>query len=995
MDTPLAQQAEAVRAAVTSVATCSPATSAMLKTLLLPRDDTTTTTDDEPSSRTAANTTTNPRSRANTLARAPSKRSKATATPTDNTGLPPREKAALATHVVNAALKALGEAAKPAPAPAPRPPTQDEELVKTATKNALRRTSSVPMTPLQPRSLNRQSTSPVAMRQHARSPSKSSSPTMASTNLLATVECARVALAALRQLPASGKVTLPDLQLESGMSALVGRLVVLNLPEQAIKELRILKKRLDGPAAAAEGKKAAKAAAAASEPKNASQVFTELLSFGAVKAAGPRLLLVATTQIQILRVLALTKKPSAVEAALPFLRHDQDSSPINLLLAAAKEDGADVAKVARQIETVAQCLLTLAPGVSSKDDAAAQESRLSISPASALELQALALEARLQWWALARHKGDAEKDVLVPLSRFLGAYIRRTSESPKSSYAVCADVFNRIDKQLQRHGHRAAKGSKRPFAGICQTLATLARDAGQVADATSWATRVRDTMDKDAESIAKTCSVAAQLLCLHLKQPAKYLTSDDLLKEVLVGIQGPLRGDTAELDELLANICAVRKAAMHYLLALASGGESVFHPPAPVKDQLESFILHCPRFCLRWLGKPPGAKGSTKDYLRYDQRRQLLTRYLQHVLDSAFVTIKTALEQSRLPWDLMDAVLSDCTSLLDYTGPTPPSGAGASSHVKISHFYYLQYNALRQTSTDPKDPAPLRALRRSVDAVKHRTPAEKDKAQLPLKLERLADLARSLGRADEAMSALQTIRTSLVDDGVLSSIAKALATQSPAVAWSANEKTTSLSRAILTISKMELVHLDWTVDLPSPERAAALEHRLRFTLLRDPPRETQPPLTLEHPLVDALLGIYTPPRHPVRRLRVLLSLLCSCLGDANRTPDILALANDAALLDGTSDLGEDAGLAGFVPHLRALHASLAAAAAGGYSDAAALEGAVRTWRGLVKQGGLEGVVDDVPALREHLASVGDFLRMKGREGLLASVMELEGEIARL
>ncbi|KAK4242459.1 Separin [Achaetomium macrosporum] len=989
MDTPLAQ-AEAVRSAVSSVATCSPATSVLLKTLLLPKDETSTV--NESNARAASKAANPARLRANTVARAQSKRAKA-APPTADNGLSARERAALATHVVNATLKALGEAVKPIPAPAapatPAPrPADEEDLVKSTTKRTLQRSSSAPMSPLQPRSLNRTSTSPVASR-HTRSPSRPST----TANVLATVECARVALAALRQLPVTGKISLPELQLESGMSALVGRLISLNLPEQAIKELRILKKRLEGPSAP-EAKKPAKAQNA--EPKNAAQVFSEILDYGEVKASGQKLLLIITTQIQTLRVLAMTKKPSAIEAAVPYLRQDHASSPLSLLRTAAQEDGADVGKIARQMETVAQCLLSLTPSVSSNDDSLAQESRLSISPASAFELRALALEARLRWWGMVKHKGDAEKDIMAPLSRCLSAYIRRTPESSKSSYAFCSDIWNRINKQLETESLHPSRGSKLPLASICQTLVTLARDAQQIRDAVMWATRLREAVDPEAESIAKTCSLAAQLLSLHLKQPATYLSDDQLLKEVVAGIQGPLRGDTTELDELLTNICAARKAAMQVLLTLIRGGDGVFQPSPTIKELLEAFILQCPRFCLRWLGKPPGPKGSTKDYIRYEQRRQLMLQYLQHILDSAFMIIKTCLEQSRLSWDLMDSVLSDCSTLLEYTGNIGASDASASYYVKISHFYYLQYSCLRQQSTGPKDVAPLRALRRSVECIKNRTSAEKEKAQLILKLERMADLCKTLGRAEEALGALQAIRTSLLDDGVLQSVASALSTESPAVVWFNNGKADALSRALLAISKMEPVWIDWTVDLSEMERAAALEHRLRFIALKEGAKDGD--VTLEHPVVDALLRIYIPTRYPIRRLRVLLFLLCTALGDPSRAPELLSVAKDAAQLEESGDLREDSGLIRFVPHMKALYGSLAAAI-NAYQDYQALDHSVSTWRAILRASQdkttLEKAIDDVPGLLGHLQSVADFLHMKGRDGMLATVLELMADIARV
>ncbi|GAB1320720.1 separin protein [Madurella fahalii] len=987
MDTPRAQ-ADAVRSAVSSVATCSPATSALLKSLLLPKDDA-SIPDDNP--RTAPKTVNPARPRANTVSRTASKRARPAAT-ADN-GLSIREKVTLATHVVNATLKTLGEAAKPAPAlasPARRPAQEGGDLVKTATNNVLRRSSSVPMTPLQPRSLNRQSTSPIATR-HARSSSKPTN----NTNLLSVVECARVALAALRQLPSTGKISLPELQLESGMSALVGKLIALGLHEQAVKELRVLKKKLEG-LVGTEAKKQAKAAGA--ESKNVAQIFSEMLDFSGLKASGQSLLLVITTQIQALRLLAATKKPTAIEAAASHLRQELSSSPTSLLITAAGERGADVGKIARQMETVAQCLLSLTPSVSSKDDILAQESRLSISPATALELQALAFEARLHWWKLAKHTGDVEKDIMVPLSRCLGAYIRRSLEGSKASYIACLNVFNRIYQLLRGQGLQPLGGSKLPLAGIYQALVTLARDAQQFPDAVSWATKLREAMDTKSESIAKTCSLAAQLLSLHLKYPAKYLSDDQLLKEVVAGIQGPLRGDTAELDELLANVCAVRKAAMHLLLTIAKGSrdDNTFQPSPAIKELLETFVLQCPRFCLRWLGKPPGPKGSTKDYLRYEQRRQLMLQYLQHILDSAFMTIKACLDQTRLSWDLMDSILSDCTTLLEYTGNTASSDSSTSYFVKISHFYYLQYSSLRQQSTNPKDASPLRALRRSVDCVKNRPSAEKEKAQLTLKLERMAELCRTLGRGEEALGALQSIRASLLEDGVLTAVATSLATESATVVWTGSEKAEALSRALLAVSKMEQVWVDWTVDLPEAERAAALEHRLRFILLKDNTKQVE--VTLEHPVVDALLRTYIPTRYPIRRLRVLLIVLCSALGRLAQTPELLSVARDAAQLEDHGDLGEDTGLAGFLAHLKALYNSLAAAA-DAYRDTDILQRSIGTWRSIIEacqdKTALEKAVDDVPGLLDYLRSVADFLRMKGRDNLLAVVLELMADMARV
>ncbi|KAK4146328.1 peptidase family C50-domain-containing protein [Dichotomopilus funicola] len=1047
----LQAQADAIRSAVGSVATCTPATSALLKGLLLPPKDDSATTDDNtsaPNSRPGSKATTR-RPRTNTtVSRAPSRRARAAPTPTPTateSGLSTREKASLATHVVNATLKALGEAAKAVPPPAAsRPTTEDDEGTgkSAGARAALRRSSSAPMSPLQPRSLNTRSPSRTAS---GAAMSNTTTTPPPSTNLLSAVECARVALAALRQLPASGKVTLPELQLESGMSALVGRLISLNLQDTAIKELRILKRRLDGLTCSSDaGKKGPKP----EEPKNAAQLFSELLDFSSVQTSAcqpPLLQLVVSTQLQILRVLALAKKPSATEAALPHLRLNQPSSPVSLLLAAATQDAnADKSKLARQMETIAQCFLALTPSVARKDDSLGQETRLSVSPASALELQLLALETRLHCWALSgKHKGDAEKDILLPLSRCLAAYLRRTSESPRSSYAPCAEGFARVEKMLlsQKQGFQPAKGSKQPLAGIYQTLLALARDAGQIADALGWAEKLQDALDHGptGESVAKMCAVAAQRLVLFLKQAGSASESGadslsdtalGLLKQVVDGIQGPLRGDSGELDELLTQVCAVRKAGMQLLLAMAKEGGEV---RGDTQNQLETFILQCPRFCLRWLGKPPDPKSQSKDeILRYDQRRQLVRPYLPHLLDSAFLTIKTGLDQGRLQWELMDAVLGDCLTLLQYTSSASESATSApasSYHVKISHFYYLQYTSLRQqpstTDGDAKNSKrdALRALRHSIDAVRHRPRAERSKAQLTLKLERMAEMCRSLGRADEALAALQGIRRTLVEDGVLVSVARRLRSVSPAVIWAGGTTDTeveveALGRALGGIAKGQMAMpggwVDWTGELDDEgeisseeQRAAVWEHWVRFVLSLAGDGEEkgaglEQDIGLDHPVVAALLAVYTPARYPIRRMRVLLMLLNAALGDITRAREVLGLLGDDALDISTpgkkpaKPLGQDTSLAPYLPHFQALSTALTSAV-DAYHNSAALDQAVSIWKGLVASANhnktaLERLIDDIPGLLAYLESAADFLRVQGRHAARAGVLELVGDL---
>ncbi|KAK3375026.1 peptidase family C50-domain-containing protein [Podospora didyma] len=983
-------QADAVRSAVASVSTCSPTTVAQLNHLLLPHDE--QPPPPPPPALATEKTTKAPRSRSNTApapaadTRRTTKTTKASAAAAaTKNGLGAKDRANLASHVLNAALKALIEARKAQRSPpVPAKPTQEGDLAKTATRNALRRSSSAPMTPLQPRTLNRTATSPVAVR-HARSPSKSGNTNMP---LLALAECARVCTAAIRHLVDVERFPgFKDLELETSMSRLVENLVALELHDLAIKELRILKKRLEA-RASPEAKKTTKGSNP--DPKSASQGFVDILDFGQVKASGAVLALIIATQMQVLRILSSTKRPSSVEAAISYLQNKHISSPIDLLLLSAKETGADVAKIARQMDVVDQCLRVLAPVVK---DGRESESKPGIFITPALDLHTLAIQTRLHSWRLSNRSGDVDKEVMLPLSRCLGLYVKWSREFSRALYQRCLKVFDSIYQQLRAQGLKPSGGTRYPLASIYQTLSTLARECGNLSDAVSWATKLRELVDSEVDSAAKSSSIASHLLSLHLMDAAEYIQDDQLLKEVLAALLGPLRGNTTEVDELLTNFCLVRKSAAHFLVQLDKGKDGgVFLPVPTARDLAETFILQCPRFCRRWLGNPPGPKSSTKDFLRYDQRRQTLIELINPTLDSAFWII----HRNEPPWDITDSILGDCTTLLEDLGKLATPDSETLYYVKISNFYYRQYLSLRQKATDRKDAAPLRALRRSVECVKHRPSAEKEKAHLIVKLELMADLCKELGRGEEALGAFRTIRTSLVEDGVLEAIAHNLTVESPKTAWTQNGNAERLSRVLCSISKTEQVWVDWTIDLPEAQQAAIQEHQLHFVLLGSGKGTSS--LTLEHPAVDTLLRTYIPTRFPIRRFRVLLALLCSAVGRLNTSSELLSIAKDASQLEAHPDYGEDAGLAGFIPHMKAFYHSLTASI-DGYRDLGAFQESLSIWRSILTQCQsrtvLGRLVDDVPGLLIHLQSVADFFRMKGLDSILATVLELAADITKV
>ncbi|WQF75667.1 Putative peptidase C50, separase, tetratricopeptide-like helical domain superfamily [Colletotrichum destructivum] len=982
--TSLQSKVDAVKAAAASTATCVPTTSVLLKELL-------TTEAEAPSAaqKTAARIT---KATSATRGKAVGT-TRAGATASKKEELTPKEKAALAAHIINVALKSLTEASKPAPVAQPTTPCRrqnsGDDLRKPPSKRTLRRSNSMPMTPMQPRSLNRTSTSPITTPKPAKTTTTATAP---SITCLATVECLRTAFACLRSLQTSGAVMLPELQLESGMSSFVGKLVGLGLQEHALRELTVLKRRLDSMGTATKAKTKAKPAAADVKVKG----LAELLDFGDAKFSGPTLGLVITTQTHILRLMSATKKAAVIEAALPYLVSSCPTSPTNLLLESAKESTQAKTKVARQLDLLSQLLLSLAPNLSRKDDELAMDSRLSCSPSTALELQTLGLEARLLWWPMSGHVADIDKEIISPLSRCITSFIRRAKHDHTAVYRECSAVVERIIAMAKSQWLEATLSSKSPLTVIYQALGTAAQAARLYKESAEWISKVRGTLDPASDSAAKRCAATAQLVAVYAKQspiPQEQLSA--LLKEVVDALQGSLKGDLAELEELMLHLSAARKSVVG-ILASKTVDES-----ADIHELLNNLVLQFPRFALRWLGKTPTRDASPKEHVRFESRRQILLTSVVQVLESAMMVAKSQINSDKMVWGALDALLQECLMLLESMGDIHPAGskpdAASSHHVKISHLYFMFFHWYRRNvESTPGDKTPLRALRRSVDCVKDRSPEEKEKAQTTAKLEYFADLCERAGRINDARDALKLICTNMVEDGVLSAVATSLSGKSPAVAWSGSDKAETLSRTLGAMVKLDQSWNDWTFFLADVERAAVLERIIQL-ILSDSSSDSKPG-DIKETVEEALLRIYSPDRFPIRRLRTLSQLLTMAIGNQEEFRSLREQTETALQLCRDEAFGEDVGLASYVADLEAgLSSTLALVASENECRATDFEKSISVWRALVNESqtkdDLLSKISDAEGLLRQLNAVAEYAKLRGEDEFMLLVLTLSADIS--
>jgi separase len=306
----LSTQAEAVRHAVSSWSTCSSTTVSFLSNLLDTKPPPAATeAKREPRAKPARAT----RPKVGTL-KAISKAAKVTVLEIPDAqpaALSSREKFGLATEVVNSTLRVLTEAVK-------SPPHQNQKRQSTSKEGqSPSRTVSgrgaLPSSaqPLQPRSHNQTTSSPTEAPGFSRTPSK-----VEPSGLLAVAECARLGFSYLRSLQSTkvAGVEIPPLQLENGMSALIGKLIALGFEELAVKEIRILRRRLE--TYRGEGKYELEGENTRQRSvKSEKETLASCLQFENLDAGDAVLTLVVATQMQIMKLIASTKKPANIEVS--------------------------------------------------------------------------------------------------------------------------------------------------------------------------------------------------------------------------------------------------------------------------------------------------------------------------------------------------------------------------------------------------------------------------------------------------------------------------------------------------------------------------------------------------------------------------------------------------------------------------------------------------------------------------------------------------------
>ncbi|KAL5390898.1 hypothetical protein DPSP01_001397 [Paraphaeosphaeria sporulosa] len=923
--------------------------------------------------------------------------------------LTPRQRYVLATQTVNATLKSLADALKtPATPQRPRTPTASAKVAHTSQAKS----TATSQRPLKERSVSQITNSPTKPTPLRRSSSYSTF-TSPDSGLVATAECARLAFAYLNTsegIQFVGKDS-PELALENGRLSLIGKLVTHGLDSLAVKEMRLLKKRLDACTRRANATEDARPASSRSTsqqaPSSEKESLAALLDFGDVHHSSAAIPIIINLQIYVLRVLGRTKRPRLVETAWSYLKLSHPSNPTNLILHTAKEK-AHQAKAARQLESLAQTILQLCPSISISADQDLPQP----SPDIVLCLQHLAFGIRQRWWTLAQHKGSKDKELVEPFAKCLVAFARRSTLPAVKKYKVAESLYSNLlgtgnSTDFSQRNGKSLAGAKN------HTLVSLARAADLPDEALRW---LGDSSSSTATQTGPTAAVrsvriATVSLEAYIRDPSR-TDQDATINAALESLSGSLDGTVRDLETLLIEVHALRRVATRIISTASSPDKT---------DWSVTLCGHCIRiiaasipFSRRFIGSRPPDDASPRQITAYQARFALVTKLARSTVDSVSVCCRLPLS-SEATWEELDKLIQDCIRLISQLEGEPAgnddaslaSQEGAKSvFVKFSNLYSAFRRPLQKLKCDS---SALKTMQRSTTLLYSRPQAEKEAGQLTSKLERLGEELHALDRFQESRQAYtQCLQTSL-DGGLCQEIVKATSKHHVVHVFRQDSLIGDLGRVLRLYHRsftkfglgksQELAFFD-DANCPAAARGALLEWQLETyqqTLSRNRSWDAALNSSLQA-ITDRLLSIYTPHQFPLRRKRLHLLLLQL----SQMYPNIISNAyfSDDYQWESDGDIyqTEDGGLARFGDHLRSM-ILLKTLLHRGDLSLQQLRDCFSTWQNMLDAtkswDEVEDRVDNTQNWLEAIQASADFLCAKGEEyealpviHLLVRVLEL-------
>ncbi|KAF2022052.1 hypothetical protein BU24DRAFT_384489 [Aaosphaeria arxii CBS 175.79] len=923
----------------------------------------------------------------------------APATKQSSNDLTPRDRYIFATEVANTTLKTLSDALRATPTAqsirkSQKSNTTTEDVAPQSTKCAPQS-----QRPLQELSADQATNARIKSKP---SPGQGGG---SDAGLPATAECARAAFAYLRTAEAM-KIAGTDgspLQLENGMLALVGKLVTHGLDNIALKELRILKKRLEK-VLGVEEQKITKSQLKAKAPQRTTTNQDEkvsiasLLDFGEVDRKSPALSIVISHQIYTLRIIARMRRPQVIEESWTSLKLSNPGSPANLTWYAAQASKGD-ARAIRQLESLAQTILSMCPSVSTSEDLAADDSNVNPTPDTVLSLQHLAFKTRQRWWTLAGHKPNDEKELLEPLSKCLNAFARRSRLSFEKRYKIAKLIYT----DLNASEDPAPQSRSAATLSASRILGDLAQAAGQAQEALQWLGNT-DTSTTE-HSAARAAARLARAASLSIDASVKGSVLPELEASIAAAqaaLENCVEGSATALEAVFIEAQALRRVVSRALAAKLQS-EKTESGLKLANDVVLNIVKATLAFSIRFLATPKPDNVPASE--QWKQRVNIASKHMRSIVDTVCVCSKLPITTD--PDEHLTSIktiVTDCSTLLGHFGEGPDEARLTDDlqcpFVKLSNAYWalhVQLKAVHGLST-----ATIAAMQLSIGTLQERSLAERRSGMITMKYERLADALEAKGDDSEASTALFQCIQDLIEAGMLQDAASLASTQPIRQPFELDSTTSVLGRILKSYHRSvlkrglkndnDLAFFDQQ-DLSSTDRGALLEWQLALYLKTLSRHRTWD--AAFNPSVRAigarLMDLYDPSIYPIRHRRA-YGLLIRL---AQEHPGILSLGllPEVPPLDPKTmkTATEDHGLLEYAEHLDAL-VRLKFSIMNAVPQIEELRQCLIIWHNfadsLASWQAISAKVDDTEEWLEAMETTVNYLLAKGEEYFCLSVLQL-------
>jgi separase len=912
-----------------------------------------------------------------------------------------QERQKLATEVFNLSLRALSEEIK---IPTNSPSNQACQVGKQRrTPPAWSRTASGSSQPLQILSPNRLPRSPAHPTTTKGTPSSANG---VLSGRIAIAECARIALSALRTIRGPKiKEATADLQLEHGTCALVGKFLQLGLNDLALKELRVLRRRIDGLLGRKEDnvstKRPTKTVPEGKEGVHRGHASTllDLLRFDNVAADGSLLCLMITFQGFVLKLILTDKKPLLLEGMVSYLDPSTPDSPSDLILRSLSGKAQSSEKAVQRLRSLALSVWSIAssPPVSKDGPDSSPTGSRTIA---LFRLQIISFEIRAQWWKVSGHDVDVESELWTPFSRCLSDFTRHISSPTTNDYLLSKDALSRL-QTAEKALNALTKGNSKANQAILKSLANFALQTGHRTDAAGFLEQSAKVPKSDGNSGVLWCMRQCEIASLHLDKTSKSKVIEALpaMENATKGLQGDLRASTSDFDALFFQAANLNKLVVRCIpdrVDASNKSSADLRECENVKSSLTAFTKTFYPFLVRYLGEPPQEQDE-KAVNRFEERIDRSRRIAISAINRAIGLAKSSVVSGCPLWEVVESILADCAMVADRLESERLSDAEdssvntptakPSSHVNLSNAYWMRYLHDKEIGSEPRQL--WRSLRTSVALIRDRPLSEKIAGFAGIKLERLAATYTSLHRTHEAKESFEEAVRFYVSFGVLESLsseAKFLSLQSTRTEES---KHVSAFRRLLS-SFIEFTHNQsrqfpgYFYDdaaLPTEQRGILLETHTQTTLefLKTSAFPTSDSL---RNLVETILTVYDRAMYPLRRLRVILRIVRfssdgTGVVDSSLTAKLFAeICNEHIPDDGYSN---DADLEPYAKYFEGARI-VCAFFHGDQTRPEVLDKAISLWSTLPMGDTeeLESHVESVPELVKQLELVVDYLDMQGR-----------------